>query len=324
MITVGSTTGTPEPLRPFNLESHRLIPELEPDFDQPVEIVHGGSLVVAMNEEEIEIIKPFFDELRQMGIECKLLEVPEAHRFEPLLNPKVAAAVHNPINYHVNPFLLCAGYMGAAMRREAKTIYGIRVREVQVQEDRIVRVVTDQDDYQADWVVVAGGAYTPQILSNIDIDIPIVPARGQAIITEACAPLTNHTLMFQNHLYVQQTASGNFFLGSHTEFVGFENRITIEKITAYARMLAQNVPILSRLKALRFFAGFRPIIADDLPIIGPVPNCSRLIIASGHGRTGIRYSASTGKAVSELIVDGKTELPIDAFSVGRVAKQTGH
>jgi glycine/D-amino acid oxidase-like deaminating enzyme len=33
---------------------------------------------------------------------------------------------------------------------------------------------------------------------------------------------------------------------------------------------------------------FRPICKDDLPVIGPVPECPRLLIACGHGRTGVR------------------------------------
>jgi len=102
--------------------------------------------------------------------------------------------------------------------------------------------------------------------------------------------------MFLNHLYIRQTASGNFYLGSHTEFVGFENRITLEKI------------------------GFRPICEDNLPVIGPVPGFPHLIVASGHGRAGVRFSASTGKAVSEMIVDGQTEHAMEAFSPGRFTK----
>jgi glycine/D-amino acid oxidase-like deaminating enzyme len=125
--------------------------------------------------------------------------------------------------------------------------------------------------------------------------------------------------MFLNHLYVRQTASGNFYLGSQTEFVGFENRITLEKITTFTKAFVQAVPMLGRLRALRFFAGFRPICEDNLPVIGPVPECPRLIVASGHGRAGMRLSAGTGKAVSELILDGKTEHPIEAFAVDRFA-----
>jgi glycine/D-amino acid oxidase-like deaminating enzyme len=167
--------------------------------------------------------------------------------------------------------------------------------------------------------VVAGGAYSPDILSSLNLQIPIVPARGQVILTEACERMTDHVIMFLNHLYVRQTASGNFYLGSHTEFVGFENRITLEKITTFTKAFVQAVPILGRLRALRFFAGFRPICEDNLPVIGPVPECPRLIVASGHGRAGMRLSAGTGKAVSELILDGSTEHPIEAFAVDRFA-----
>jgi glycine/D-amino acid oxidase-like deaminating enzyme len=125
--------------------------------------------------------------------------------------------------------------------------------------------------------------------------------------------------MFLNHLYLRQTASGNFYLGSHTEFVGFENRITFEKITTFIQAFTRAVPMIARLRALRFFAGFRPICEDNLPVIGPVPGFPHLIVASGHGRAGVRFSAGTGKAVSEMILDGQTEHPMEAFSPGRFA-----
>jgi glycine/D-amino acid oxidase-like deaminating enzyme len=131
--------------------------------------------------------------------------------------------------------------------------------------------------------------------------------------------MTDRVLMFVDHLYVRQTASGNFYLGSHTEFVGFENRITLEKLTTFSRAFIRAVPALARVRALRFFAGFRPICEDNLPVIGPVPGCAKLLVASGHGRSGVRFSASTGKAVSEMIVDGRTEQQMEAFSPGRFA-----
>ena len=123
--------------------------------------------------------------------------------------------------------------------------------------------------------------------------------------------------MFVDHLYARQSISGNFYLGSHTEFVGFENRITLEKLTVFTKSFTKSIPMLARLRALRFFAGFRPICEDNLPVIGPVPCCSKLIVASGHGRSGVRFSASTGKAVSEMIVDSQTEQAMEAFSPAR-------
>ena len=75
--------------------------------------------------------------------------------------------------------------------------------------------------------------------------------RGQVILTEACPRMTERVLMFVDHLYTRQSVSGNFYLGSHTEFVGFDNRITLEKLTTFTRSFTQSIPMLSRLRALR-------------------------------------------------------------------------
>jgi glycine/D-amino acid oxidase-like deaminating enzyme len=270
-----------------------------------------------MDQEETVYIRRLCEEFRQMGIASTFLDGSDARRFEPLLGPATRAACLNPVNYHINPFRLCEGFLKAARRRGARAEFGVAVRDVTIGSGKIERIDTDRGSYHADWVVVAAGAHTPELLSSIAPKIPVEPARGQVIITEACPLMTHHTIFFSKHLYVKQNLSGNFYLGSQTEFVGFENRITMEQITGTIKTLSRGIPLFTRLKALRCFAGFRPMSADELPIIGPVPDCPRLIVATGHGRTGIRYSASTGKAVSELILDGKTELPIEAFAVDR-------
>ena len=322
IVSVSGTSGTPEALRRINVESFDLIPDIEQDFDQPIEIIRDGALYVAMNDREARELKPAYDEVREMGIDARWMVGEEIRRFEPLLGPDAHTAFYHPASYHVNPFRLYEGYLGAALRRGSRVEYGVEVQEVKLNNNRIERIITNRGDYRADYVVVAGGAWTPEILSSLDVEIPIVPARGQVILTEACSHRTRCLLSFADHLYVKQTATGNFYLGSHTEFASFENRITLEKISIFARAFTRAVPLLARLRALRFFAGFRPISEDELPIIGPVPACPELIIASGHGRTGVRYSAATGKAVSELIVDGRSEYPIDAFAVDRFVKKT--
>jgi glycine/D-amino acid oxidase-like deaminating enzyme len=319
IVSISGSSGTPEALRPLNVEGYHLILKIAQEFDRPLEIIHGGMLYAAMNDQEALEIRPFYDEIRQMGIDCKLMDPAETRQFEPLLGPDVQAALHNPACYHVNPFRLVQGYLGVAMRQGARVECGVAVRDIKISNGHVDQVVTDNGTYQADWVVVAGGAHSPSLLSSSGLRIPIVPARGQVILTEACRQMTEHVIMFLNHLYIRQTASGNFYLGSHTEFVGFENRITLEKISAFTKAFTRAVPMLGRLRALRFFAGFRPICEDNLPVIGPVPGCPNLLVASGHGRAGMRFSASTGKGISEMIIDGQTEHPMEAFSPGRFA-----
>jgi glycine/D-amino acid oxidase-like deaminating enzyme len=320
IVNIGGTGGPLEPLRALNLESYNLILDMEHHLERPMEIVRGGSLQVALNDQEASETHAIYQEACQSGLKCDWLEASQVRRIEPMLGPHVAAAFYNPASYHLNPFRLYDGYLDQALRRGGKIEYGVRVLKLETKNNKISRVITSNGDYHADWVVVAAGVHSPEIISSIGIKLPIVPARGQVILTEPCSVKTKHLMLFSGHLYIKQTLSGNFYLGSHTEFVGFDQRITLEKITDYIRVYAKAVPLLTRLRALRFFAGFRPFCEDNLPVIGPVPNCSRLIVASGHGKTGVRYSASTGKAVSEVILDGETEHPIDAFSMDRFDK----
>jgi len=319
IISVGGSSSTPAALHPLSLESYNLALDHEPNFDPPVETIRGGALYVAMNAEEAAAIRPLHEDLRRMGIDCTMMDGAQAREFEPLLADHVTFAVHNPACFHVNPFRLSAAYLNSALRQGGAVEYGVEARNLVVANDKVEKVVTNRGDYQADWIVLAGGAYTPRLLAPLGLQIPIVPARGQVIITESCSRMTDRVLLFVDHLYARQTASGNFYLGSHTEFVGFENRITLEKLTAFTRSFTRSIPLLARVRAVRFFAGFRPICKDELPVIGPAPGCSKLIVASGHGRTGVRFSASTGKAVSEMVVDGQTEHSMEAFSPGRFA-----
>jgi glycine/D-amino acid oxidase-like deaminating enzyme len=317
IVSISGTSGTPEALRRLNIESYHLMADIEQDFDQPIELIRGGALYAATSEREVEEIRPGYQEVLDMDIQAQWMDGDEARKFEPLLGPNVVAAFYHPASYHVNPFRLYEGYLDAALRRGSRMEYGVKVQDIKLNNGQIDRIVTTNGDYHADRVVVAAGAWTPEIVSSLGIQIPIVPARGQVILTEACSVRMKHILSFADHLYVKQTDAGNFYLGSHTEFVGFDSRITLEKITRFARVFTRAVPLIARLQVLRFFTGFRPICEDELPVIGPLPACKDIIIAAGHGRTGVRYSAATGKAVSELMLDGQTEHPIEALGVER-------
>jgi len=314
LIMDGAAGMIHDPVERLKHESHQLLLEIEPDFEQSIERIHGGSMLIADSEAAAGELKQAYSD---PGSGFRFLDGGQARRMEPMLGPRVTAAAYKSVNFHVSPFRLCKAYLDAAMRRGARIEYGVEVCGIGQDNGRPGVVATNRGEFRADWVVVAGGAHTPEILSGIGCNLPIQPARGQVIITEACPRMTDRILFFPDHLYIKQTAAGNFYIGSHTEYVGFVDRITLDKVTTYIRVLADTVPLLSRLRAVRFFSGFRPLSRDELPIIGPVPECPQLIVASGHGRSGMMLSAGTGKSVSELIVDGAATLPMDAFAVDR-------
>ena len=65
---------------------------------------------------------------------------------------------------------------------------------------------------------------------------------------------------------------------------------------------------------LETWTGLRPRVpTDDLPVIG-AGTLRGLLYATGHFSMGIVSAPATAEAVTGLVVDGKSPLPIDAFS----------
>ncbi len=310
---IAPSGATPEPLWALGRESLKLLPEVEQDTGINLEIIRGGSISIAFEDKHVEALHDTEQLNRRCGVNCDMLDGAAAQQLAPVLSPRVIAALHMPDNYHVNPFRLNEAYVKGAQNHGATIRYGVNVRDITTDG----RVVTNDGGIDADRVIVAAGAWTGELLERCDIDVPVTPGRGQAIITEACPTATPLIVMCPGHVYTRQTARGNFYLGSHTEYVGFDRSITLDKISTYARELIEAVPLLGRLKAIRFFCGFRPMVEDNLPLIGPLPDQPKLLIAAGHGRNGVFLSAATGQAISELIVDGASEISLDAMQPDR-------
>jgi glycine/D-amino acid oxidase-like deaminating enzyme len=138
-----------------------------------------------MNEPEARELQLYHKRIRMAGADCRFFHGPEACGFEPLLGPHVVAALHDPADFHVNPYRLCEGYLNASLHRGGRIVYGVTVRDVTVRKNRIDRVITDRGDYHADWVVAAAGAWTPQIFQSMRLRLSgFQPMSDDSLLSE--------------------------------------------------------------------------------------------------------------------------------------------
>jgi glycine/D-amino acid oxidase-like deaminating enzyme len=73
----------------------------------------------------------------------------------------------------------------------------------------------------------------------------------------------------------------------------------------------------SLVRALRTWAGLRPVTPDGLPIVGPAPGLDGLWYATGHGRNGILLAAITGLIISQLVAREPTHEDVSLLSPER-------
>lgn len=119
---------------------------------------------------------------------------------------------------------------------------------------------------------------------------------------------------------VRQDPDGQFYLGVTNEEAAWDVTPTDwarEQIQAQAARL---VPAVADLRIVHHFAGLRPMPRDGVPFLGPVDGVPGFYVAVGH--SGITLSPIHGKVISDLIVDGLTDVDISAYNPLRTPTQT--
>lgn len=82
------------------------------------------------------------------------------------------------------------------------------------------------------------------------------------------------------------------------------------------------MPCLEEAQVTLHLAGVRPHCTDGRPIIGRAPGWGNVFLATGHYSKGIRLGPITGKVIADLLLRGRSDVPVDvsAFSPARFAR----
>jgi sarcosine oxidase subunit beta len=125
-------------------------------------------------------------------------------------------------------------------------------------------------------------------------------------------------------LSFKQTREGTVLIGGGHRGVADRDAETAEpdpaKMALSARTVRRVFPIMSAVPVVRTWCGIEGIMPDEIPVIGPSVAAPDAYHAFGFSAHGFQLGPIVGRITADLIVDGKSPLPIDAFSIARFAK----
>ncbi len=300
-------------------ESLRLIGEAQQELGADFDFDNAGSVVLLRTDDEVRSKQAFVQKQRDRGVDVQLLDRQATLELEPAASPEILGAVYSPLDRSISPYSLTMALGAGAQRLGVDVRTGVEVTGLRAEGGRVRAAVTRDGEVAGDFVVIAAGAWSPILARTIGLELPVEPSRGQIVVTEPLPRLTTATIKDTGHIYVRRTGRGNYVIGSMTEKVGFDKRVTLEKLREYVSAGCELVPALKHARMMRAWAGLRPLSADGQPILGPVDGYDGLVLATGHSRTGVFLSGVTGKAVANLITTGQAGFPIDPFKFSRFA-----
>lgn len=204
----------------LNVRGNELIRTLHKDLSIPFRQV--GSLVVAFNEEGLEVIKKLYERGIQNGVpNMKLLSKDETLAKENHLAPSCLGSLYAPTAGICSPFELTAAPMDLAIENGVTLLRGYELKKVERKKDNQENdVLILNDELEISTVINASGVYADKVAAMFgDHSFKICPRKGEYSLLDNNVGYLTSSVIFQpptssgKGILVTPTVDGNILVG---------------------------------------------------------------------------------------------------------------
>jgi sarcosine oxidase subunit beta len=279
----------------------------------------SGQIRLAENAADLRKLEERVALVRDLGYEHeRLIDRGEVRRRLPAAAPHVVGAILCEGDGFAEPYRTTLAF------RRAATDLGVRFREGEcvLGIDRIGdlwRVTTDRGVHEAADLANCAGAWAARLAAAVDEPVPLVPRALMMMVTARapafCEPVVG---LASRKLSFKQSAQGTVVIGGGYEgtVVDDDTVLDFRGLAASARTVAEVFPLLRDIPIQRCWAGIEGFLPDEIPVISTSRHAG-LVHAFGYCGHGFELGPVAGSIVADLVIDGKSRLPIDAFRIDR-------
>ncbi len=316
--------------RPASAYYDTLLAQLAEDGETETGYAVAGLLHVATSAEEgarLPELARLFVERRAAGFgqvgDVSEITGDEARARFPALGPAILGAVATTGAARVDGRLLRDALRRAAERRGARIVIGDAALEIAAAGGRVDAVLVGGERQAAGTVIVAGGAWSAALGEALGVALPVFPQRGQIAHLALPGSVTGGwpiVVGFHAH-YLLTFAPERVVAGATRESEsGFDARMTAGGVHEALVEALRVAPGLGGATLVEVRIGLRPASPDGLPLLGWLPGYDNVLVATGHGPSGLQLGPYSGAVVAGLALGEPAPLALEPFAVERFAR----
>jgi len=279
-----------------------------------------GTLQVFRNEAQLEAVQRDIQVLKECGVDYELLLKEDLAKVEPALafaQDKLVGGLHLPNDETGDCYLFTNALANLAKDIGVDFKFNQSVEKLVVEGNEIKGVVVDGKVLTADRYVLAFGSYSRDFLKPLNLDLPVYPVKGYSltipIVDPAFAPQS--TVLDETYKIAITRFDERIRVGGMAELSGFNHGLN-ENRRATLQMVTQDLFPGGDMQQATFWTGLRPMTPDSTPIIGAT-RFSNLFLNTGHGTLGWTMACGSGKLISDLVLNHKTDINTEGLSIQR-------
>ena len=231
-----------------------------------------------------------------------------------MLAPLVKRAAFLPAYAHtINPLRLTQ-ILAEQVVRDGGTVLRETVGGFEKSDHGPPRVLTDAGGRDDDWVVVAAGAYSARMAT--ELGSPVLPKaeRGYHLSRPAPGVTFTRTIMSSDRFITITQMEPGLRLSGIAEFSGLDAPPGYDRADVVLKHLRDLISNINPAGASRWL-GNRPSTPDSLPIISHSPHHANVLFAFGH--FGLTLVAISSKLIAKMAAGRPTTIDITPYRVDR-------
>ncbi len=279
-----------------------------------------GTLQLFRKEAQMEAVQRDISVLQECGVSYELLNGNELGRVEPALanaQDKLVGGLHLPNDETGDCYLFTNALAQIAKELGVNFQFNQNVEKLIVEGDEINGVQVNGKVLTADRYVLAFGSYSRDFLKPLDLQLPVYPVKGYSltipIVDPAFAPQS--TVLDETYKIAITRFDQRIRVGGMAELSGFNLGLNEDR-RATLQMVTQDLFPGGDMAQASFWTGLRPMTPDSTPIIGAT-RFKNLFLNTGHGTLGWTMACGSGKLISDIVLNHKTDISTDGLSIQR-------
>ncbi len=244
------------------------------------------------------------------GQDAPLERLDDPRELAPQLSDRVPVAYRLDGQRFIEPGPYVQALADAVVARGGELVTGREVTGIESTSGAAV-VFADGERMPADSVVLATGAWLPQLARRLGVRTRVQAGRGYSFTVDTAEP-SRHPVYLPFQRIACTPYQGRFRIAGTMEFRRPDEALQPRRIQAiinHARTLLTGVDLDDRHDE---WVGSRPVTPDGLPLVGAT-RAPGVFVAGGHGMWGIVLGPATGKLLADRIVTGTTHPAIAPF-----------